>query len=339
MAYQDFVNDFRKDITGDVLFFYGAEDFLMDWAIQQIIGKYVDEEYRNLDVQYLDGLTCTADEIMGSARAYSMFSARRVIIVTGYLPLFRKSGEVSGEELLEFCEQKQDSSVVIFVLGSKYENEITAFGKKMIKACNSYEFARLDKAALQAFINKRVHAAGKMLGHREMNFLIDVTGYYNRDSSYTLSQLDGDLEKITGACEGDVIDNNLIEDLLVGAEDRYVFNLIDALMEGNKGRAMEIAEAVISEDDGSMAVLSLLGKQLEIMYDALEMSREGMSIQEMVKRTGIHEFRFKKAYQAARHFKIERIRDILISVYNINRDIKTGAIDKDVAFELLIVSI
>ena len=90
MAYKDFVNDFKKGITGDVLFFYGAEDYLMEWAVNQIVAKYVDEEWRSIDYRQLDGSTVNAYDIMSDARAYSMFSEKRVIVVKNWQPLYRK---------------------------------------------------------------------------------------------------------------------------------------------------------------------------------------------------------------------------------------------------------
>lgn len=340
MAYKEFINDFNKDITRNALFLYGAEDFLMDWAIDQIVSKYVDESARNLDVQFIDGDTCQAADIMGAARAFSMFSEKRVIIIRNYLPLHAKTTDVDGDALLEFCANNEGEGVLVFVLESKLSKDgLNAYAKKMLKSCSSYEFAKLDKAELQGFINKRVHQAGKMLGHREMDYLIDLTGYYNKNSEYTLAKLDKDIEKITNACQGDQIENSLIEELLVGDEDKYVFNLVEALMSGNKGKTMELAERIISEDDGSMMVLSLLSKQFEIMYDSLELSRKGMSISEIAKKTGVNEYRLKRAYQSARAFNQDRIKDILIKIYNIDRDIKTGALDRNVAFELLLISI
>ena len=58
----------------------------------------------------------------------------------------------------------------------------------------------------------------------------------------------------------------------------------------------------------------------------------------MAKKTGVNEFRFKKAYQAANAYSLSRIRRLLISLYNIDRDIKRGDIDKDVALELFVLS-
>ena len=70
MAYKDFANDFRKGITRDVLFFHGDEDYLMDWALREITGRYVEEEGRNLDVRQLDGSSVSSYDIMSEARAY-----------------------------------------------------------------------------------------------------------------------------------------------------------------------------------------------------------------------------------------------------------------------------
>ena len=287
----------------------------------------------------MDGELCQAAEIMGAARAFSMFSEKRVIIVRNYLPMYRKAGDVDADLLLDFCSQKQESSVVVFRLDSKYADDITAYGKKIIKSANSYDFATLERADLKAFINKRIHAAGKLIGHREMDYLIDLSGYYNKNSEYHLSNFAQDLEKITNACEDDQITASLIEELLIGKEDKYVFNLVDAIMAGNKAKALELAETIISEDDGAIPVLGLLTKQFEIMYDSLELSKEGLSISQIAKQTGVNEYRLKKAYQAARKLNIDRIREMLVRAYNIERDFKTGNMDKDVAFEMLLISI
>ncbi len=338
MAYRDFANDRQKGVLKDVLMFYGAEDYLMNWAVDMIISDNVEEENRDLDVRYMDGDSVSAYDIMAEARAYSMFSPKRVVIVRNYLPLYRKTEDAGAEELLEFAGGRLDSAAVVFCVESRFSGDIGSFGKKMIKACGSYEFARLEKADLKAFITKRVHAASKMIARRELEHMIDVTGYYNRGSSYDLSQLDRDIKKITGACAGDDITAQLIEDILIGDSDRFAFNLVDALTAGNRDRALSIAEAIIRDDDGAMGALALLTRQFEIMYDALELSEEGLSIPAMAKKTGINEYRFRKACSAAGRYSRRRIKKILTDLYNADRDIKRGDMDKDTALELTAVS-
>ena len=338
MAYKDFVNDKNKGILKDVLLFYGAEDFLMNWAVDSIVDAYVDEESRDIDLIHLEGEQVTAAEIMANARAYSMFSERRVVVVRNFLPLFRKAADPGADELLSFASERQDSSVVIFVVESRYSSDFSAYGRKLAKACGAYEFTRLERAELKSFITKRVHKAGKMIARRELEHMIDVTGYFNKGSVYDLSQLEKDIDKIVKACQGDSIDANLIEEILIGDSDRFVFGLVDALVAGDRGKALAIAEAIIRDEDGSMAVLALLTKQFEIMYDSIELNEKGYSISQMAKKTGVNEFRFKRAFNAAGRYSKRRIGRILTELYNTDRDIKSGNIDKDVALELIAIS-
>ena len=338
MAYKDFVNDRKKGILKDVLLFYGAEDFLMNWAVESIVSDHIDEAARDIDLIHLEGDQVTAADIMAQARAYSMFSDRRVVVVRNYLPLYRKTADVNADELLDFASQPQDSSIVIFVVESRYSPDLTAYGKKFAKSCGAYEFTRLERADLKSFITKRIHKAGKMIARRELEHMIDVSGYYNRGSIYDLAQLEKDIDKIVRACSGDDISAQLIEDILIGDSDRFVFSLVDALVAGDRGKALAIAEAIIRDEDGAMAVLALLTRQFEIMYDAVELNENGYSISQMAKKTGVNEFRFRRAFNAAGRYSKRRIGKILTELYNTDRDIKSGNIDKDVALELIAIS-
>lgn len=339
MAYKNFISELNKDLTGNILFLYGAEEFLTDWAVDQVIAKYVDESARNIDVQYFDGMTCDPSEIAGASRAFSMFSEKRVIVVNDLAAAWQGNRGADAEILTELGGSDEVQAIVIFRFGRDSSEKLTAFGKKLMKSSSAYEFSRLERAELQGFINKRVHAGGKLLGRREMDHLIDLTGYFNRNSEYDLTQLDIDVKKLVNAAEGDSISIDLIEELLVGRIDKYVFNMIDALLNRNKATALEIAETIISEDDGALQVLANLTKQFEIMYDALELSQKGLSLPQIAKTTGVNEYRLKRAFQAARTFGIDAVKEMLIRAYNIDRDFKSGIIDKDVAFELLILSI
>ena len=91
MAYKDFINDFNKDIAGDILFLYGKEDYLINWAIDKIIEKNVPNEYSDVDVVHLDGETCSSSDIISLSGTFSMFSDKRVVLVRNFLPIYKKN--------------------------------------------------------------------------------------------------------------------------------------------------------------------------------------------------------------------------------------------------------
>lgn len=92
---------------------------------------------------------------------------------------------------------------------------------------------------------------------------------------YDLALLDKDTDKIVRACSSDAITAQLIEEILIGDSGRFVFRQVDALVAGYRGKALAISEAMIKEDDGSMAALALLTKQLRSCTMCWSSKRKG----------------------------------------------------------------
>ena len=340
MSYKEFYSDYQKGNLGNCLFLHGAEDFLIDWAVESIVNKNLDDESKELDYQELNGETCAVSDIISSARAYSMFSEKRVVVVRNYIPLYKKQGEEAElNAILELAESDNDSCILIFAVDADKSANINAYGKKLMKACTTYEFTALDKGELQGFISKRVREAGNMMGRREMDYLIDLSGYYNRGSAYHLKDLHNDLLRINTACNGEQISISLIEELMVGEDDRYVFNLIDSMMSDDKRTTMSLLTAIVCDDESAMKSIGLITKQFEIMFDALDLESQGLSIAQMAKATGVNEYRFKKAYQSARKFSRSQMKDKLMSLYNIDRDVKSGNITAEDGIKLFAMNV
>lgn len=340
MAYTDFYRDFKDEKLKSTIFLYGEEDYLIDWALNELEDRYLDEASRVTDYQVLDGSTCQISDIVSAARAYSMFSEKRIVVVDNFASLSGKISVTSIEnrDFFSFLDSENDSSIIVFT--QKGRENLNAFGKKLAEKSSTYDFCRLTKSQLSSFINKRIKAAGNMIGRREMEFLIELSGYYNKESTYHIRDIVADIERINNACVDSVIEMPLIEELMIGEADRFVFNMIDAMMAGNKKKAMEIVTE-FGEDDRSevLRLIGLLVKQFEIMYDAIELSEQGMSMAGMAKATGVNEFRFKRAYQAARHFSKQRIKELLIKLYDIDKDFKTGTLNEVLSLQLFVASI
>lgn len=343
MSYKEFIKNNQSGTLKNTMFFYGAENLLIRWAIRTVIGHHVSEEERDYAVTELQGEEARADAILSAAGTYGMFLDKRIVLVRNYEPLYRKTpvdGAAEEARILEFAASAQDSAILIFYLDSMYAGQLTAFGRKLAKTASGYEFDRLDKAQLKAFISKRLRNEGRMIGHREMEQLIDLTGYYNKESEYTLDVLERDLFKLARAGEESVIEAKLIEEIMVGDRDRFVFHFIDALMAGDKRKAMTlVANMLVHDPDSAMPVSALLMGQFEMMFDALELEEAGQSLRAMPKTLGVNEYRFKKAYTAARSMGRERIEKALTMLYDANRALTAGEMDQATSLELFVLSV
>ncbi len=351
MSYKDFSKDCKKKLFRNVVVLYGKENFQIRWALEQICDRYAEKEFRTENVREFDGDEVRLDEIMGMARTPSMFSGHRVLIVRNHPWLITSANKLKAEEkelqktegkrFLEYAAGTDPDGLIVMIVDAKYAENIVAFGKKVIEKASSYEMNALSRPELVAFIGKRIKGAGKTMNEKQLNYLIDLTGYYNKDSLYRLDNLNNDLNKLLTSAEGDEITIEEINDLIGGDADKYVFHLIDAMVIGDRRKAITIMEHAMAEDENQAGkpfqLIGTLTSQLEMMYDAQVMEENGISMNAMIKELGVNKFRFQNAYKAARKFDHTRLKELLICLYNCDRDVKNGNLSPRAALETFIL--
>ncbi len=346
MSFKEFNKDIKSGVIGSNIFLYGEEGFLTDWAVKTIVENNSSEADRKYVVTDLDGETVTAQEIVETANTMTMFASTRVLTVKNYSPLVKKSAVTETAPILEYLSNPNPSTILLFYIeplespGKK--EKLNAFATKVSGVCNTYNFERLNSAELKSFVSKRIRAAGKLIGARDMDYLVDISGYLNNDSEYDLYRMESDLTKLVNAADEDAISKQLIEEIMIGDKDRFVFNFIDYLLAGKKSMAMQLLINTISAGENSkgkgnvFSLASTLMGQFEIMYDSLELDDEGMPIKAMAKNLGVNEYRLKKAYAAARKVGKCKIKKALIELYDTDRLLKTGEMDKNTSLELFV---
>lgn len=340
-------NEFAKDINNDgisgTVFIYGEENYLIRWAVSEMIDKYAPFDERELKLVELYGDNIKASDIINAASTYSIVGGRRLVLVHNFMPLYNKadaSTELALNKIIDFASSNQNSSILVFELGSEWNKGSTKFKKNLIKVAKTYKMSRLNRNTLRAFIIKRLKTSGKYMSKRDIEDLIDMTGYLNRDSEYSIDEMDKDLRKIVESTDDVNITAEDAVDIMTGDEDKFIFNLIDELMKNNNGKAFNMFLNILAKDkDASMGILSLLTSQFEMMYDSLELEKEGLSIKTMANKLSVNEFRLRKAYKSAKRFSNKRLMNILTQIYNIDRDIKIGDISADDALGLFLLDV
>ena len=343
MSFQEFLKDNKNELLKNVIFLYGQEDLIIRWAIDAAVKQYLPEEDLEMGVTEIDGTTASMVDILAAASSYSMFAERRIVIVRNFLPLYQsKAGFDSKDQqaLFRFIKPLVEQSLLIFRLDSIYEKQMTVFAKKLVKQAGSYRMERLKRPELEGFIQKRMHKGGKLLDRRTMDYLIDCSGYYTKESEYTLDELDRDLVKLLAVSEGDRIREAEVLDVILGDTERNVFVFIDALVHKDAKEALLILRRIADKDKNELPrLLSLITGQFELMYDILELEDAGIARNSLAKRLSMNEYRVKKAVRPASYFGHVQLKEDLLRLYQMDRNLKTGDMDLRTSMELFVTEI
>ena len=354
MSYKDFAADLKNGRTGRVFFFYGKENLLIRWAVDTLIKKYTDPEYREFNLVELDE-NADVQQVVSSALTYPMFPGRRVVVVRNLRILHQNSKTSATKDqdkedlkLIEkLAKDQPDSSVMIFYLDSMYgSGKLNAAAKSFAKAASSYEMGALSPAEFKQFVLKRIREAGKKIGARNLDYLTDLTGYFNKETTATLDDIERNLEKLFQAEESEEISRELIHEMMAGDDEKFVFTMIDAMGRGNRKRAFQLvinnlssAKNTSDRDGIALSITGLLTSQFELMYDSLEVYSPGPTFKAMASELGANEYRLKKAREAAVKFGQKKIKKCLMDLYDIDRKMKTGEMNATMGLEIFMASI
>ena len=99
-AFQTFHKDLKNGIFPEVIFMYGEEEYLIQWAVNSLANKFVDKGMRDIDYVKVNENE-EIDELLAMCDTFSMISERRIIWAKDYAPLLKKNSKGFGEKELE----------------------------------------------------------------------------------------------------------------------------------------------------------------------------------------------------------------------------------------------
>ena len=362
-GYRDFLRDLKNGDIAPFVLLYGKEQFLVDWAVKALRDKYVNKATEVMDYKALDP-DADADSLMEGIAILPMMSERRVLTARD-LPILSSSkakGFTSDDvdHLVDLISSSKSSASepvpslfgdaggagsagggTLCVMSSEEVDGRSKIVKALKKYGSVYEFDSLSIEELEAFAAKRFHAAGLKIGRSEMSFLIHETGYGNRESEYRLFNFDNDIKKIIASTEGTYVTREAIEQTVIGDSDTFIFDLLDGISGNDKSRAFEILGSRLAKDQyEAMSVTGAICSQIEIMYQAKELYERGrMNSREAASYMGQNEFRVKKALGYANRYSMDKLRSMLESIYDVNKNIVSGLMEPRLALEMFIAGI
>ncbi|MEG1585186.1 MAG: DNA polymerase III subunit delta, partial [Anaerovorax sp.] len=229
--YKKLAREMKANEVKNLLFFYGKEQYLVNWATEALIHKYVNPICKELDLTKLDGMTVTFQEIINCCETLPMMSEKKLVILSqfkvadgSYTNYFNEEDE---KKLVAYFEEMPPQCLLIMT-GDTIDKR-----KKFFKTVNTvggtYDFYNLDEGQLKGFIEKRLKIAGKKAKPNVIRTFMDITGYYDKNTDYTLYNLENDLKKMISYSQGEEVFLADVAVAVSGNVDTDIFAMIDAL--------------------------------------------------------------------------------------------------------------
>lgn len=298
-----------------LLLLYGEESFLRSRKLQEIKERHLALHERKSYVRVFDCSQTQAHEMLQEIRGVSLFAEKKLIVLENPF-----STQDITEKLLEYKEELvKTSQVLVFSQeGSvKEQDELFLFLKAQGK---TQEFSFLSERGLASWVSQEFLRYGVKVPLEVHNALINAVGN-------DLWRLSNEIAKLATYGKGHTLMRGDVEELVEPVVEPEIFATIDAISARNKKQALALLAEHEKQGDPPLRILSTLGFQFRALMSVKEMADRKFPYNDIVKRTKLHPYVVKKAWEAAKNFSLEELKRGLRRIFDIELGVKTGSME------------
>lgn len=307
---------------------YGTVNYLIENEIQKIVEQHKLNCINIIKYNLNNDLLTT---ILNDASSISLFGEKKIIIVSNsyiFTGNVKKGVEQNIEELEKYFNSMNPNTILIFTTNSEKLDErkkITKLAKKLgiVKDYNQADTVAIVQKMFDDY----------SIQQENIKFLINRVG-----DNITL--LSNEIEKIKLYKDQDKnITKKNIEELTSKALEINNFKLIDSIISKNKSEAISLYNERLKLNEEPIAIIIALANQIRIMYQVKQLYLDGYSENKIASILCIHPYRIKLAAQNAKRYDSNILLEYLKQLSDLDINIKTGKIEKELGLELFILSV
>lgn len=315
--------DIKTGQLKQVYLLYGEEAYLRSQYRDKLKAALLGDG-DSMNYHYFEGKDVSVGEVIDLAETMPFLAQRRVIILENST-LFAKG----GEQLAEYLAAPAETAFFVFVepaadKRSKLYKAVAAKGRAV-------EFKTQDEAVLKRWILGFLKKENKNITERDLNLFMEKTGS-------DMENIRAELEKLLCYCmERDVITAQDIEAICTKQVNNQIFEMINALAQGQQKRAMDLYYDLLTLKEPPMRILYLITRQFNMLLQVKELKNKGCDTNIIGEKVGLAGFIAKKYVAQAAKFKETDLHTALKDCVEAEEAVKTGRMNDVMSVELLIV--
>lgn len=294
--------------------------------LELYINKLIDKEKVSSDsiIKYsLDN--DSINDIIEECNTLGLFSLKKIVILESTNAFSSKGKEIT--ELIDYLDNYNKNVILVF-------------------KCN------LDKVDTRKKLYKKVSSVGKVLClTKDNNYLVNLVkellkDYKMDNINYFLTVVGTDINNITNELnklmsyklEDKHITNNDIDSLCITNNDEEIFALTDAIVKNDIKESIRLYNVFLDKNYEVTAMIGLIASQFRFLLQVKLLYNKGLSNDKIASSLGVHPYRVKLAISNPYYYSKELLESYLVKLFELDKKIKLGVIDKNTAFELFILN-
>lgn len=315
-----------------LIYLYGEDTFQSRQYLTMQVDRFKKErDPQGMNVVFLDGPK-DAGRIWSEITSSPFLAEKKLVVVQNVLSA--KDTDVL-ESLVEGVKNSTlpDKNVVIFWQGDAMGKAkiVQELHKLLAKEKWAKEFVVPLGAGMTSWLKAEISSRGGGIASAALNFLAQNIG---KDTWYANSLMD----QLVAYANKKEITLSDVQLFLEEKIDDNMFNMVDAIVAGNKKLAFKLLEEQrrLGEDEGY--IFSMILRQFRILISMRDLynRQESISSDQMAKLLSLHPFVAKKSLPLIKKYSLDTLKNIYTQLLEIDIKTKTGLAQQSWLIDLLV---
>ncbi|MDD2518356.1 MAG: DNA polymerase III subunit delta [Bacilli bacterium] len=313
-------------MSNNLYIIYGLDSFLIDLEVKKIIGDIdpINIVKYNLDEHLID-------DVIDDASTLSLFSPQKTIIIKNSNIFTSRKNEIEHDlkKIEKYLSNPNPDSTLIFIVESEKLDE----RKKICKIINKDGIVKrvevpknLTKFVADSFDNYKISL-------ENINLLLDRVGS-------NLGILTQEINKLKIYKDEDLtITKEDILEVTSKNSQPDLFLFVDYIVNKDLEKAFDMYKELRIFNEEPIMIISMLANKFRMMYQSKLLIQKGYTISDIATNLGSHPYPVKLAIEKGREYSSDLLLTYIEKLADLDFNIKSGVIDKELGLELFILSI
>ena len=299
---------------------------------KEVIKKYIDKliireniEENSIIKFFLE--ENNVDDIIDECNTTGLFSLKKLIIIEATNAFSSKGKDIA--ELNNYLDNYNKDIIIIFT-------------------------CVLDKLDTRKKLYKKVSSIGKIeCLNKDNNYIVNIIkdklndykisnsdiDYFIKKVGNNINNIENELEKLINYKYSEKeIKKEDIDNLCESNVEEEIFSLTDAIVKNDNNKAISLYNLFLTKNYDVMQMIGLISSQFRFLLQVKILYNKNKSNDEIAKLLEVHPYRVKLAISNCYYYSKEILENYLLKLFELDKKIKLGLIDKNIFFELFILN-
>ncbi|MBF8807923.1 MAG: DNA polymerase III subunit delta [Enterococcus lacertideformus] len=335
MSIQADLQKIRKEKLAPCYLILGTEKYLQDQVRTEILKKIQIDSQDDLNFLSFDMENASLDEVIAEAETLPFFGEQRLVFVEN--PYFLTAEKINNgieqntDLFISYLKKPLESTVLVFFAPYEKLDERKKITKQLKKTAVTINVQQLNEKEVRQYLSNTLENTPITMDRKAIDLFLRLT-------DLNLSKMMGELNKLLlYGQQQSLITAKEVEQLVPKTLEHNLFDMTQYILSGSTEQALRLFDDLTTQGEETIKINAILLSQIRLFLQTKFLMKIGYQQANIDETLKIHPYRVKLAMQEVRKYDEKILRQLFDDLVEMDYQIKSGKIEKELSFQLFIL--